>query len=177
VVVCAGAAVLVATLRDPEPTKATSEQASTTRAIAPKVESPREVAAPACNHAARAPRSYFRPLPDSPRVNELHHIDDFGMVDLDCDGVIDQVNRHVGVDGPELFVSSYLHRKRFVDYRIPLVSPGRPCEARVTVDEQLVEIVLTRMSGAGCDASERVEHYAIREGSLYLDGKFLRKGN
>jgi hypothetical protein len=145
------------------------------RAIAIRPQTP-IVAAPLCDRAARAPRTYFQPLPSGPLAGELHHIDNYGMVDLDCDGVGDYVARHVAPEGPELFVSSYLHRRRFYDYRIPLVTAESVCEARVTVDESAVEIVLTWTSGARCDHIDRVEHYAIREHRLYRDGKFVRDG-
>jgi hypothetical protein len=150
------------------------------RTIAPTpsavVPSPPVEHAPACNRAARAPRSYFQPLPDGPRSYELHHLDDLGFVDLDCDGVIDHLHRHVATTGPELVVLSYLHRQRFFDYRIPLVTPNNPCEAHVDIDDNAVELVITWTAGSRCDQTERVEHYAIREDRLYLDGRFLRTG-
>ena len=128
----------------------------------------RVVAAPACDRATRAPRSYFKPLGSASRSYELHHIDELGFVDLDCDGVIDYTARHVAPSGPELVISSYLHRERFYDYRIPLGTGA--CEASVDVDERAVEIVVTH----ACE--HRIERYAIRENRLYLDGRFLRGG-
>jgi hypothetical protein len=137
-------------------------------AIARTVEQPRPAAAPACDRASRAPRSYFKPLPAGPRSDTLHHIDELGYVDVDCDGVLDYTARHVAVTGPELVISSYLHRQRFYDYRIPLGSGA--CEATVAIDERTVEIVLARP----CDRI--VERYAIRGDRLYRNGRFVRRG-
>ena len=133
----------------------------TTKAVA------RTLAAPACDRSTRA-QSFFEPLPAGPRSYELHHLDRLGYVDLDCDGVIDSMFRHVAATGPELVISSYLHRQRFYEYRIPLGTGA--CEANVDIDERTVEVVVTRR----CEA--RVERYAIRENRLYLDGRFVRDG-